>query len=151
MAMPSAALDLVMGYIAQPVLINPQFARFYQDIGLDYLEFSVVATCRHRAALAAVAQRMIVYGMRAMQRIYSRLELRTDRRIFRALDHLDQVNPNQNVVARVRTAVRLLQVEVETAATLLTRHPRLRREAARLRAEAEDVFSEDADSSDDAE
>ena len=66
------------------------------------------------------------------------------------MTHVDGVDDDFSYMpARVRSTVVALQVEVQTLAALLNRHPRLRSEANVLRDAAVEMFSEDSDSGDD--
>ena len=93
---------------------------------------------------------MLLMAARQRSELWRAEEETLIRRLDRALQHVEGLDDDAYaVVGRTRTAVVMLQVERTASALLLNRHPTWRIEANQLRADAEEMFSEDEDSTDD--
>jgi hypothetical protein len=154
-AMPSCALDLLFRYFASPplnMLAGTQGVLHYDSAGADYLAACQVCRNLHRHAVTAVAMRMLCLAARRREQLYRERAEQHLRRLDRALLHLEDIDDDRMaVLERVRTTVCLLQVERQTLAVLLNRHPQLRDEAYDIRVDATEIFSEDGDSNSDGE
>ena len=103
----------------------------------DYLNASTVASSPYRPGILAVATHLQLRGLR-----------RDIRHIDESLQHVDILESDERPVKRVRELVWAYQVLADAFAEFLNIHPRFRREAGLLRADAEDTFTRDETSSD---
>jgi hypothetical protein len=114
----------------------------------EYHAVSAVTSSPFRPAIQAVAVHMQLRWTRYMHTEMGHRINRRMRHIEQAVQYIDILGDEQNVVMRVRVLAHAYQVLAETFARFLGLHPRWRRQASELRAEAEDTFAM-AESSDD--
>ena len=140
-AMPDTVFTLVMKFLSQtPKNFESSLRGRYGDVcarlhARDYLNASTVASSPYRPSILGVATHLALRGLR-----------RDVQHIDRCLQHVDILDSDERPVTRVRELVYAYQVLAEAFACFLNLHPRMRREAGRLRAEAEDTFTPDESS-----
>ena len=107
----------------------------------DYLAVSAITSSPYTSAIQAIAVHMQLRYTRYRE---ADRDYRTDRKlrhIEEAVQYIDILEDEENIVTRVRILAHTYQVLAEAFAKFLSLHPRWRRQANELRAEAYDTFS----------